>query len=376
MGLLQRLFFNEQQSQQQPQQQSLVQGILASRFPQPQQQAQQNTPDLLNAINQGLQPTDQDIGNVAWARVAQKNPALTAESVAQSRFAPQLGILKEISEVNRNNALAANGGNRGGAIDAAAMKIMQENPGTSYTQAYNIAKSGLGQGNTLIDGRVENLPGAPEAAGNIKFSERKGAKGGDIVAEREGAYTKAQSALQGFKQQSALVNYTIDKTLGLIKNSRTATGWGNVAFSGLPNTDARALNNYLSTIKANVGFDKLQNMRENSPTGGALGQISDFENKLLQAVNGTLDPLQSDKLAENLTIIKSLYPQVMAERERAFQQDYSGYSPLNGNQSVTQPAPINMGGKRINIITPDGKPGTIDAAHVDDLLQAGGRLVQ
>lgn len=133
---------------------------------------------------------------------------------------------------------------------------------------------------------------------------------------------KAQSALVSLKQQAGVVMSTIDKSLGIIKNNSLATGMPGAILGNLANTDARALNNNLMTIKANIGFDKLQEMRANSPTGGALGAVSEMENKLLQAVNGALDPMQKDQLVENLTAIRNLYPQVIAERERAFQQDY------------------------------------------------------
>lgn len=150
-------------------------------------------------------------------------------------------------------------------------------------------------------------------------------------AKREQGFTKAQSALQGFKQQSQLVVDTIDKAINTAtKPGSLATGYGQ-ALSSLPNTDARELNNYLNTIKANVGFDKLQQMRENSPTGGALGNVTENENKLLQAVNGALDPMQSGQLVQNLGVIKQLYPVVMQERERAFQQDYGMITPFGGN---------------------------------------------
>lgn len=162
-------------------------------------------------------------------------------------------------------------------------------------------------------------------------------------AKREQNYTKAQSALQGFNQQAKLVTDNIDKALATIsKPGSLATGYGQV-FSRLPDTDARQLNNYLDTIKANVGFDKLQQMRENSPTGGALGQVSDTENRLLQAVNGALDPLQGDQLAENLQVIKQLYPVVMQERQRAFEQDYGMIRPFGNNPQPPRTAqPVDI----------------------------------
>lgn len=57
----------------------------------------------------------------------------------------------------------------------------------------------------------------------------------------------------------------------------------------------------LDTIKANATFDKLAAMRQASPTGAALGSVSDFENKLLGAATATLSPnLRADQLMDNV----------------------------------------------------------------------------
>jgi hypothetical protein len=181
------------------------------------------------------------------------------------------------------------------------------------------------------------LPMTPKTLQLQQELEVKGAN------DRSQNFTKAQSALQGFGQQAKLVTDTLDKAITLAETSNTATNYGQV-FSKLPNTDARALNNYLDTIKANIGFDALQVMRENSPTGGALGQVSDMENRLLQATKGALDPLQGDQLVANLKIIKELYPIVLAEKQRAFTQDFGNVTPLGNNAqpvvlSTDDPAP-------------------------------------
>jgi hypothetical protein len=144
---------------------------------------------------------------------------------------------------------------------------------------------------------------------------------------RRAGKTAAANALSGFERQAKLVTNTIDKALNTI--SPSSAGYGSL-LSFLPESDARKLKNYLDTIKANIGFDKLQQMRDNSPTGGALGQVSEMENRLLQATSGALDPAQSEQLRENLEIIKELYPQVLAERKEAFDKDYRS---LNGNTS-------------------------------------------
>jgi hypothetical protein len=49
-------------------------------------------------------------------------------------------------------------------------------------------------------------------------------------------------------------------------------------------------------------------MRASSPTGGALGQVTDFENRLLQATIGNLEQSQSkDQLLYNLRRVKDTY---------------------------------------------------------------------
>jgi len=59
--------------------------------------------------------------------------------------------------------------------------------------------------------------------------------------------------------------------------------------SGLPESSARTLAAKLDTVKANLGFEELQTMRANSPTGGALGNVSEKEIAFLQAIQGNLD---------------------------------------------------------------------------------------
>lgn len=49
----------------------------------------------------------------------------------------------------------------------------------------------------------------------------------------------------------------------------------------------------MNTILSKTAFDRLGRMREESPTGGALGQVSNFEIELLKAAKGALDQATS-----------------------------------------------------------------------------------
>ncbi len=107
-----------------------------------------------------------------------------------------------------------------------------------------------------------------------------------------------------------------DIVLDDISRVMTALDQGVIPVTGLiggtaanvPGTAAYDVAKTLDTIRANVGFDKLQQMRESSPTGGALGQVSEMENRLLQSVLGNLTQSQSEaQFRYNLTRLEDVY---------------------------------------------------------------------
>lgn len=75
--------------------------------------------------------------------------------------------------------------------------------------------------------------------------------------------------------------------------------FGRTAAAPLPDfmrTDAfRNFKGELDTLKSNIAFNELTAMREASKTGGALGQVSDREGRLLQSALGALEMDQSAK---------------------------------------------------------------------------------
>lgn len=74
--------------------------------------------------------------------------------------------------------------------------------------------------------------------------------------------------------------------------SKWTTGPGSM-LSGIPATDARDFAAALDTLKGNIAFNELAQMREASKTGGALGAVSDKEMRLLESTLGALDAGQS-----------------------------------------------------------------------------------
>lgn len=85
------------------------------------------------------------------------------------------------------------------------------------------------------------------------------------------------------------------------------TAWGSL-LSVVPGSSAKDLDSTITTIKANIGFDRLQRMRAESPTGGALGQVAVQELVALQSTIANLDTAQStDQFKANMKIALTQY---------------------------------------------------------------------
>ena len=121
-----------------------------------------------------------------------------------------------------------------------------------------------------------------------------------------------------------------NRVLKAIQTAKGQTGFFTTGMIGgigskIPGSEAFNLSKTIDTIKANVGFDALQNMRDNSPTGGALGQVSERENLLLQSTIANLEQSQSqDQFLENLKAVEDAYTESLRTVEQAFQQDFGG----------------------------------------------------
>lgn len=78
--------------------------------------------------------------------------------------------------------------------------------------------------------------------------------------------------------------------------------------SAIPSSPSNNLQSTITTIKSNLAFTELAKMRAASPTGGALGAISDKEEELLSSTVANLGVNQStSQLKDNLTTVQDHY---------------------------------------------------------------------
>lgn len=124
----------------------------------------------------------------------------------------------------------------------------------------------------------------------IPVTGPQGALGGkksfapEEIARAKGSYSSSESALDRLAAEAtAIMN---DPALGRITG---VVG----AFPNIPGTGASDVEARLETLKSQAGFNVLQNMRDMSKTGGALGNVSNFEIQALQNNLSALDTKQS-----------------------------------------------------------------------------------
>ena len=127
--------------------------------------------------------------------------------------------------------------------------------------------------------------------------------GGPAALEADAAATKAATAQTNKENSAAIVTQDIDRAIASLNESGwlPKTGFGAETLKGYGGTGAADLAGLLSSVEANIGFDALTAMRAASPTGGALGSITERELALLAATKGAITQSQSkEQLEDNL----------------------------------------------------------------------------
>lgn len=140
---------------------------------------------------------------------------------------------------------------------------------------------------------LEPIPGGPQdksAKANPAARTERAAKARNIITTVDGALKRIGSVTGPMGEYSG------------------EAGFVGGMMSRVPGTKAYDLARDVETIKANLGFEELQRMRENSPTGGALGQVAVQELVALQATVANLDVGQSPaQLRANLRKVREHY---------------------------------------------------------------------
>jgi len=219
-----------------------------------------------------------------------------------------------------------------GEADALKMAGRTEEAAMLRSRAYQLANEF-----SLTNGQILTPPNnagvAPGGGAAVASSTPtiSNIPGGKADVEMQAAVAKANDKKMEDIQDGMLIGAAVDG-INQIASTMVAPdfqitgGLGSwmqyVPYFGQSSTNVSA---YISTIKANAGFAQLQAMRDASPTGGALGQVSDFENKLLAATLASLEQSQSwDQLKTNLDTVKFIFSPTYIEARGQLSKQLAG----------------------------------------------------
>ena len=166
-----------------------------------------------------------------------------------------------------------------------------------------------------------------------------------VLGRKDNPITEEELSPQGIADLKANI-------LGLEKGFFETGAWGSLLSKGPFDSDAAALDGFLTTIKGINIVNTIAEMRKNSPTGGAMGALSDREGAYLAAANGPLDIRSPDSMVNTLL---TMYDTSRAQLEgsiAAYNEDFGDIlekldkKPFGAKQNTTQ-----TGGQTV-----DGKP--------------------
>lgn len=186
-------------------------------------------------------------------------------------------------------------------------------------------------------GTLEAIPGGPTTTPIAPKDLQK----------REAAFPQAKASVAGYESKADKFVRDIDELLENKDGLDEITGYlaGRTELSAISPSGRKALAKY-NQITAKGGFQALQDIREMSKTGGALGNVSNQEGKQLIQSFAAIDRRQSaDDVRAALEQVKSDIEGSKARIRETFDETYAykqgggaatGGAPVTGNSPAAQ----------------------------------------
>ena len=289
------------------------------------------TPDPMIAKQQALEEVFQQFGN----------PQTPEDAVAIADALSAKGLYNEAMKfMTFANEMKANMPKAKTYADIEGYKLAQQQgyPGTFYQ--YQIDLKNADKDNNVSFGSIPQdfivttddngainmqvIPGSPTDLANKRAKEAK-AEGQSLRVVQKTVVIEDIDRLKTKIKEAPWYNPVAGTILAkFMENPYIGAGKNRI--------DAESL---ATTIKSSIGFDRLQQMREESPTGGALGQVSELELITLQATLGSLDMDQSEpQLLENLDRLSKIYQEMLDKIARTGDGTFAEKMYGSGNTSA------------------------------------------
>lgn len=260
------------------------------------------------------------------------------------------------AETEKNNAATRNIQQQGVNIQGARLSLEQNKANREQTignipAGYRLSKDGT---------TLEAMPGGPTT---VALPPKE-------LQKREASFPQATSAVKAIETKS-------DSFINDLKKLRDHPGLNQItgiAAGRLPAVtgEGRAAQALYDKIVAKGGFQALQDLRDASKTGGALGNVSNQEGKQLTASFAAINRVQDAK--DVRAAIDQAIGDVEGTKTRvreAYNQTYEYKNGANPTTAPVAPTPTNpaSNGLSTNVTTPDGKVFTFPTPEAAALFK-------
>lgn len=158
----------------------------------------------------------------------------------------------------------------------------------------------------------------------IQEASKKSAAGLDAIQQRHDLVMEQIQVVREMILGGSRLNEAtgeIETTKGMANDANPFDAVMGVT-QAIPRTRANDYKKNLDTLRANIGFNELNRLRQMSPTGGALGQVTERELDFLQNVLGNLGVnTRYDTVLRALDNAEASFARML----RAAQEDYGTY---------------------------------------------------
>lgn len=198
--------------------------------------------------------------------------------------------------------------------------------------------------------------GLPKIDPNTGLPTAAPVPGSPAAMEAAAAGKKAEVQLSGAETASSVITAAADRALEANSN-RAVGGLLGAAASYNPSSKNAEVYRQVDVLKANATIENLQAMRNESPTGGALGNVTEGEGRMLQAQAGALDPaspnFERDLLDYTRTLLRTVHGKEVGDA--IFEQKYGGGPAAGGGAAPTASSPLPEGitQQEWNAMTPE-----------------------
>ena len=259
-----------------------------------------------------------------------------------------------LEQQNREGQLKVSQGNL--AVNQGQLAIAQNRANREQTMGtipagYRLSKDGT---------TLEAMPGGPTT---VALPPKE-------LQKREASFPQATSAVKAIETKS-------DSFINDLKKLRDHPGLNQItgiAAGRLPaiTGEGRAAQALYDKIVAKGGFQALQDLRDASKTGGALGNVSNQEGKQLTASFAAINRVQDAK--DVRAAIDQAIGDVEGTKTRvreAYNQTYEYKNGANPTTAPVAPTPTNpaSNGLSTNVTTPDGKVFTFPTPEAAALFK-------